>query len=288
MTIDATLSLDRPAIRVLDEYYQDIPEDLYIPPEAFAILLSQFEGPLDFLLYLVQKNGFDLTHLDIAPIAKQYLHYMEQMKSLNIELTADYMVMAALLANLKSRLLLPIPESAIEFEDDPKKQLIDRLEHYLKIKQAAERLAAHSILERDVFVAQASLGERHQVIDRFDVADLHDALLCIFQRPDPHVHQVEHEAVQLEERMQFIQSVLADGACLEFGRLLNPNQGRMGVVVTFVAVLELVKQQHVMIVHDGVERTLAIQSKAIQSKAIQSKAFENTQDQGEAYATSFS
>ena len=287
-SINTTTEEQISSIRVLDEYYQEIPEDLYIPPEAFAILLSQFEGPLDFLLYLVQKNGFDLKHLDIAPIAKQYLHYMEQMKSLNIELTADYMVMAALLADLKSRLLLPVPETAIEFEDDPKKQLIERLEHYLKIKQAAERLAMHSILERDVFVAQADLGERGQVIDRFDVTDLHDALMCIFQRPDPHVHQVEYEAVQLEERMLFIQSQLATGACIEFGRLLNPSQGRMGVVVTFVAVLELVKQQQVTIVHDGVERTLSIQSKSIQDRSFQDKALENNNDQGEANAKHFS
>lgn len=100
---------DVPHIRVLDEWHDTIPEDLYIPPAAFEILLEQFEGPLDFLIYLIQKNGFDLIQLDIAPIATQYLAYMDSMKSLNIELTADYMVMAALLADLKSRLLLPKP-----------------------------------------------------------------------------------------------------------------------------------------------------------------------------------
>lgn len=105
-----------PHIRVLDEWQETIPEDLYIPPAAFEILLEHFEGPLDFLIYLIQKNGFDLLQVDIAPIASQYLAYMDAMKSLNIELTADYMVMAALLADLKSRLLLPKPKAISELE----------------------------------------------------------------------------------------------------------------------------------------------------------------------------
>ncbi len=137
-----------PYIRVMDEWQHSIPDDLYIPPAAFEILLEHFEGPLDFLIYLIQKNGFDLLQLDIAPIASQYLSYMDSMKSLNIELTADYMVMAALLADLKSRLLLPKP-AAITLEKDPKQQLIDRLENYLRIKQAAERLGQMPVLERD-------------------------------------------------------------------------------------------------------------------------------------------
>ena len=249
------------SIRVLDEYYQDIPEDLYIPPEAFAILLEQFEGPLDFLLYLVQKNGFDLKHLDIAPIAQQYISYMEQMKSLDIELTADYMVMAALLADLKSRLLLPKPESPSALEDDPKKQLIDRLEQYLRIKQAAERLGQLQVLERDVFAAQVSLGERGMILDSFDVQALHDAMLCIFQRPEPHIHNIEQEPVLLEERIRYICEQVAQGGVLSFHQLLKPTQGRMGMVVTFMAILELVKQQHIHIVHDGSERQLTIQGK---------------------------
>jgi len=140
-------------IRVLDEWQDALPEDLYIPPAAFEILLEHFEGPLDFLIYLIQKNGFDLLQLDIAPIAAQYLSYMHAMKSLNIELTADYMVMAALLADLKSRLLLPKPKNISAAEADPKQDLIERLENYLRIKQAAERLGQMSVLERDTFAA---------------------------------------------------------------------------------------------------------------------------------------
>ncbi|KAA8734340.1 segregation/condensation protein A [Acinetobacter qingfengensis] len=252
---------DTHAIRVIDEYYPDLPDDLYIPPEAFAILLEQFEGPLDFLLYLVKKNGFDLKTLDIAPIARQYLSYMEKMKSLNIELTADYMVMAALLADLKSRLLLPKPENNSSLEHDPKKLLVDRLEQYLTIKQAAERLGQFNILERDVFDAQVSLGERGIIYEGYNAQSLQDALTCIFTRPDPMIHQVEHEPVLLEERMHYICEKVASGGILGFTELLNPLQGRMGMVVTFMAILELVKQQQISIVHDGNQHALSIQGK---------------------------
>lgn len=262
MTTQLSPDLEDPfSIRVLDEHYQDIPEDLYIPPEAFAILLEQFEGPLDFLLYLVQKNGFDLKNIDLAPIARQYLEYMETMKSLDIELTADYMVMAALLADLKSRLLLPKVTTTITVEDDPRKQLIDRLEHYLRVKQAAQRLGQFNILDRDVFNAQVSLGERGMIYEGYDAKALHDAMLCIFQRPEPHIHTVAHETVQLDERIAYIHQQIGTGAILSFSELLNPHQGRIGIVVTFIAILELVKQQQVHIVHDGQGEPLSIQGK---------------------------
>ena len=150
-------------IRVLDEWQEEIPEDLYIPPAAFEILLEHFEGPLDFLIYLIQKNGFDLLQLDIAPIATQYLSYMDSMKSLNIELTADYMVMAALLADLKSRLLLPKPKT-MHIEKDPKQELIDRLETYLRIKKAAERLGQMPVLDRDTFATHIAIGHIPKVV----------------------------------------------------------------------------------------------------------------------------
>ena len=250
------------SIRVLDDNLQDLPEDLYIPPTAFAILIEQFEGPLDFLLYLVQKNGFDLKTIDIAPIATQYLSYMEKMKALDIELTADYMLMAALLADLKSRLLLPKITHTLTVEADPRQQLIDRLEDYLRVKQAAKRLGQLQILERDIFDAQVGRGERGIIYQGYDANTLHDAMLCIFNRPSIPVHNVEHDAVHLEERMSSICHLLRDGHILSFADLLNPSQGRMGMVVTFIAVLELVKQQHVQIIHDGVHQPLSIQGKA--------------------------
>lgn len=246
-------------IRVLDEWQESIPEDLYIPPAAFEILLEHFEGPLDFLIYLIQKNGFDLLQVDIAPIASQYLSYMDAMKSLDIELTADYMVMAALLADLKSRLLLPKPKSTAAHEQDPKQELIDRLETYLRIKQAAERLGQMTVLDRDTFDTNVSLGTIVETNDGYDIQLLRDAILCVFNRPEPVTHQILQEPVLLEERIAYIETKLESGEVLDFADLLKPSQGRMGVVVTFMAVLELTRQQKVQIVASGVEAPLAIQ-----------------------------
>ncbi|RKG52344.1 segregation/condensation protein A [Acinetobacter cumulans] len=246
-------------IRVLDEWQETIPEDLYIPPAAFEILLEHFEGPLDFLIYLIQKNGFDLLQVDIAPIAAQYLSYMDAMKSLNIELTADYMVMAALLADLKSRLLLPKPKSVNATEVDPKQELIDRLENYLRIKQAAERLGQMPVLERDTFETNVSLGQTLQSNDGYQANLLRDAMLCVFNRPEPVVHQITQEPVLLEERIAYIEQKLLSGEVLPFEALLRPSQGRMGMVVTFMAILELTRQQKVHIIASGVEAPLAIQ-----------------------------
>lgn len=245
-------------IRVLDEWQETVPEDLYIPPAAFEILLENFEGPLDFLIYLIQKNGFDLLQLEIAPIAAQYLAYMDQMKSLNIELTADYMVMAALLADLKSRLLLPKPKLP-DIEKDPQQELIDRLEKYLRIKQAAEHLAQLPILERDTFNTNVALGTVVKLETGYSVDLLREAMLCIFNRPEPVVHKIEQEAVHLEERIAYIEEMLSQGEILHFQDLLKPSQGRLGMVVTFMAILELTRQQKVSIVASGIEAPLAIQ-----------------------------
>jgi len=249
-------------IRVMDEWQDTIPEDLYIPPAAFEILLEHFEGPLDFLIYLIQKNGFDLLQLDIAPIAAQYLSYMDAMKSLNIELTADYMVMAALLADLKSRLLLPKPSASVVVEKDPKQELIDRLETYLRVKQAAERLGQMPVLERDTFPSNVSLGHIAENREGYEASQLRDALFCIFNRPEPVIHQIQQEPVLLEERIAFIESRLQSGEVLHFEALLKPSQGRMGMVVTFMAILELTRQQKVAIIASGIEAPLAIQGVA--------------------------
>ncbi len=245
-------------IRVLDEWQDSIPEDLYIPPAAFEILLEHFEGPLDFLIYLIQKNGFDLLQVDIAPIASQYLSYMDSMKSLNIELTADYMVMAALLADLKSRLLLPKPKT-IHIEKDPKQELIDRLETYLRVKKAAEHLGQMPVLDRDTFATNVSLGQVATVYDGYEAEILRDALYCIFNRPEPVTHKIEQEPVLLEERIAYIQYMLNSGKVLSFEDLLKPSQGRMGMVVTFMAVLELTRQQKINILSTGIEAPLMIQ-----------------------------
>lgn len=246
-----------PAIRVFDQYHDNIPDDLYIPPAAFQILLSYFEGPLDFLLYLIKKNGFDLLQLDIAPIATQYLSYIQQMKSFDIELTADYLVMAALLADLKSRLLLPKP-AALHIEDDPKQQLVERLEQYLRIKEAATVLNALNVLERDTFMPQVMLGQTKVNLEGFNANILNDALHCLFNRPEPIAHQVVSETVSLEERISHIEQILKNGNKYTFNELLNQKQGKVGMVVTFMAILELARQEKITILATGVEEPLSI------------------------------
>lgn len=244
-------------IRVMDHWQETLPEDLYIPPAAFEILLDHFEGPFDFLIYLIQKNGFDLLKLDISPIATQYLAYIESMKSLNIELTADYMVMAALLADLKSRLLLPKPKN-IQLEKDPRQALIQRLEDYVRIKQAAEKLAEYHVLDRDTFTANVALTTLEQIPERYSVDLLHSALRCLFNRPEPVIHHVQSEKISLEDKIKHLETILSSGHTLEFAQLLEPTQGKMGMVVTFMAILELTRQQKVKIVATGVESPLAI------------------------------
>lgn len=247
--------------RIHDEWFSQIPDDLYIPPEAFQILLEYFEGPLDFLLYLVHKNGLNLLALDIAPIATQYLHYIQGMKALNIELAADYMVMAASLADIKSRLLLPKPQIA-KPEDDPRQDLLSRLQTYAKVKQGAMWLSACQILERDVFDANSTVAAVYTHDDeRFEADLLHEAMLLLLKRPRLQTHQVDVEPVQLEERIGFIRKMTAQGGVLSFHQLIHPAQGHMGIVVTFMAVLELVRQGELEIRGCGIEQPLSVEGR---------------------------
>jgi len=243
--------------RVNDEWFSELPEDLYIPPEAFAIMLERFEGPLDFLLYLVKKNGLDLVKLDIAPIATQYLSYIQLMKNLDIELAGDYLVMAALLADLKSRLLLPAPKS-LTLEDDPRKNLLARLEEYARIKSGAAALNDQLVEGRDVFAVTVGVSQVvpiDAVIDReqFDANLLQLALRALLTRPAPHEHRILAEEIPLEDRILAVRHAVAGGHSIRFDHLLAPSQGRMGIVVTFMAILELLRQHEIEIVDDGVE-----------------------------------
>lgn len=245
--------------RVNDEWFSELPEDLYIPPEAFAILLERFEGPLDFLLYLVRKNGLDLVKLDIAPIASQYLSYIKLMQQLDIELAGDYLVMAALLADLKSRLLLPAPKS-LTVEDDPRQSLLARLEEYARIKQGAAQLNDQLIDGRDVFavtvgVSNVLLDDATPEITRFSADILQLAMRAMLTRPQVAEHRIIAEEVPLEDRIIAVRHAVQDGKSIRFDRLLVGSQGRMGIVVTFMAILELLRQQEIEIVDDGLVDT---------------------------------
>ncbi len=241
--------------RVNNEWFSELPDDLYIPPEAFAIMLERFEGPLDFLLYLVRKNGLDLVKLDIAPIASQYLAYIQLMHQLDIELAGDYLVMAALLADLKSRLLLPVPKS-LNVEEDPRQSLLARLEEYARIKQGAALLNDQLIDGRDVFAVTVGVsnvlpGDAELEITRFNADILQLAMRAMLSRPPIVEHRISAEEVPLEERMIAVRQALQVGSIIRFDHLLVRSQGRMGIVVTFMAILELLRQQEIEIVDDG-------------------------------------
>ena len=249
--VQATVNL----ARVNDEWFSELPDDLYIPPEAFAILLERFEGPLDFLLYLVRKNGLDLVKLDIAPIASQYLSYIKLMQQLDIELAGDYLVMAALLADLKSRLLLPAPK-ALTVEEDPRQTLLARLEEYARIKQGAAALNDQLIDGRDVFAVTVGVSnvlpdDVTPEITRFNADILQLAMRAMLTRPPVAEHRIIAEEVPLEDRIIAVRHALQSGESIRFDHLLVRSQGRMGIVVTFMAILELLRQQEIEIVDDG-------------------------------------
>ena len=241
--------------RVEQTWLDDFPNDLYVPPEAFAILLERFEGPLDFLLYLVKKNGFDLRQIDVAPIAAQYMAYINLMQQLDVELAGDYLVMAALLADIKSRLLLPRPRQ-VELEDDPRQNLLERLARYAEIKAAAQRLQQSEILGRDCHLAMAEPPihqhtSHHAEHEVFAAQLLRDAMLALLGRPQPSQHAVAAEPVDLAERIDRVQRAVHAGQPVLFTTLLSARQGRIGVVVTLIAVLELLRQRYIQVVDDG-------------------------------------
>lgn len=221
------------------------PLDLFIPPDALEIILDSFEGPLDLLLYLIRKQKFDIVDLPIAEITRQYMVYVELMKDVKIELAAEYLVMAAILAEIKSRLLLP-KVNVIDDEHDPRAELVRRLQEYEVIKYAADKLDTIPRLERDNFEGNASLPENYK--PRFveaDVSldDLVFALQGVIKRAEAFEHHhIQRENLSTRERMSQILAILEYDCYKEFSTLFTIDEGRGGVVVTFLAVLELLKE----------------------------------------------
>lgn len=240
------------AIRIFETPVQSLPEDLYIPPEAFAIWLEQFEGPLDFLLYLVKKNNFDITTTAILPITEQYLRYIKDLDEQHFELAGDYLLMAGTLIAIKSELLLPTPDLPDE-EKNPTKQLINRLEQYAQIKDVAKRLDGLMRLERDVFLAYASLPDPAVMVKQippYPATLLADSLIKMQLKPDYQMHHIKADIVPLADRMASISRVLASRGKGTFFDVLDKSQGKIGVVVSFVAILELAKQRLLTFVAD--------------------------------------
>jgi segregation and condensation protein A len=253
---------DRTALRIYQTPVQQLPEDLYVPPQAFAIWLEQFAGPLDFLLYLVKKNNVDLTQMPILPITEQYLAYIKELDAEHFELAGDYLLMASTLIAIKTELLLPKPQTPAD-ERDSKAELIERLEAYAQIKGASQRLDTLVRLERDVFLAMVSLPNTEVMqaeLPSYSPNLLIDSLFKMQLQPDYQMHSIKVDAVPLSDRIASISRQLSHANALSFYQLLDKSQGKIGVVVSFVAILELMKRQLVGVIDsESNERTNQLQ-----------------------------
>lgn len=239
------------SLRIYQTPVQQLPEDLYVPPQAFAIWLEQFAGPLDFLLYLVKKNNVDLTQMPILPITEQYLAYISELDTDHFELAGDYLLMASTLIAIKTELLLPTPETPSD-ERDPKAELIERLEEYAQIKAVSQRLDNLVRLERDVFLAMVSMPSQdimNAELPNYSPTSLIDSLFKMQLQPDYQMHTIKVDAVPLSDRIASISRQLSTDGARSFFELLDKTQGKIGVVVSFVAVLELIKRQLVGVVN---------------------------------------
>ena len=223
----------------------EIPQDLYIPPDALEVILEAFEGPLDLLLYLIRRQNLDILDIPIAEITRQYVEYIELMHELRLELAADYLVMAAMLAEIKSRLLLPRPPLEEGTEDDPRAELVRRLQEYERFKKVAEEIEAMPRQDRDFVVASAFVTDRN-VIRLPPPVELRELLLAlkdVLKRAElTGRHAIQREALSVRNRMSDVLKALEDGEFRRFELLFNPEEGRLGIVVTFLALLELAKE----------------------------------------------
>ena len=227
-----------------------LPDDLYVPPNALEILLDSFAGPLDFLLYLIKKQNLDILDINVAKITEQYTSYIELMDAMQVELAGDYLVMAAYLAELKSRMLLPRPVEQTE-EEDPRAELIKRLQEYQRYKEAAERIDKIPRIDREIFAANAKLPEFTTQAPLIDVPleDLTIALAEVLRRAEKsHAHLINFEELSTRERMTQILERMRTESFIEFTSLFKPKEGKIGVVVTFLAILELLKDSLIEIV----------------------------------------
>ncbi len=228
------------------EAVRELPQDLYIPPEALEVFLETFEGPLDLLLYLIRRQNLDVLSIRVAEITEQYMQYIDLMHALQLELAGEYLVMAAMLAEIKSRMLLPRPDSADEDEDDPRAELIRRLQEYEQIKSAAEDISLIPRLERDIYLGAAAKPElvRQHADPEVDLKEVLLALSRVLKRAEMFAsHEIQLERLSVRDRMgEVLTRVSGQQDFVPFHLLFREEEGRMGVVVTFLAIMELVRE----------------------------------------------
>ncbi|MCC4287307.1 MULTISPECIES: segregation and condensation protein A [Halomonadaceae] len=280
--------------RLFDEPIMQLPEDLYIPPEALRVFLEAFEGPLDLLLYLIRRQNLDILTINVATITHQYIEYVELMKAMEIELAGEYLLMAAMLAEIKSRTLLPRPPKAEGEEEDPRAELIRRLQEYERLKEAAEALDTLPRVGRDWFSVQAGLPplETRVIHPDVELDELLGALSDILKRAElAQAHQISREVLSTRERMLKIMERLSQdgegGRYTPFEALFTLEEGRAGVVVTFMAILELAKEAMIEIVQNAPLSPIHVRARQAALVDGEEDAFERLEEEQDDAASAF-
>ena len=247
--------------------FTTMPTDLYIPPDALEVILEAFEGPLDLLLYLIRRQNLDILDIPIHAITKQYVEYIELMHEMNFELAAEYLVMAAMLAEIKSRMLLPKTHEDEDSEEDPRAELIRRLQEYERFKQAAEDIDGLPRIGRDVWEARVYLEkqtEQEEIID-ITIQDLVMAFKEVMVRADLKVsHAIEREVLSVRDRMTHVLESLLTQKTVNFKSLFKAKEGKQGALVTFLAILELLKAHTIELVQNTPFGEIYLQSSAVE------------------------
>lgn len=268
---------EMPLAIVRGEPLLQMPQDLYIPPDALEVILESFEGPLDLLLYLIRRQNLDILDIPVAEITRQYMDYIEMMRDvMRLELAAEYLLMAAILGEIKSRLLLPRPPAEEGVEEDPRAELIRRLQEYERFKRAAADIDALPRMERDMAPAHADVGERN-VIKLPPPLDLKEMLLAlkdVMRRAELFGHHaIKREALSVRQRMGELLGRLTDQTFQRFETLFDVTEGRLGVVVTFLAMLELAKEMLVEIVQEEPLAPIYVRARAGSAEEIAAERY---------------
>jgi len=241
----------------------EIPEDLFIPPDALRIILEEFEGPLDLLLYLIKKQNIDIVDIPIFPITVQYVEYIEMMESIQYELVSDYLVMASTLAEIKSRMLIPHDDED-EDEEDPRANLVKRLLEYQKYKDLSTEVESISRVDRDTFLASGIVVhfKKKDIQPTIEISQLEEVFKDVLRRADILAsHDIHSEPLSVRERMSNILEELGKNETISFIEFFDINEGRMGVIVTFLAILELVKDNLIDILQNESHSVIYLQLK---------------------------
>ena len=270
--LETALTTENVFAKVNGTPFSQLPEDLYIPPDALEVFLELFEGPLDLLLYLIKRQNFDIVNIPIAEITRQYINYIELMGLLNIELAAEYLVMAALLAEIKSRMLLPRQTEIEDEEEDPRALLIRRLQEYESIRKAAYEIDQLPRMEREIVAVEVDVSALtvKRALPDVQLNELFLAFQDVLKRVEQHSHhQITKEALSVRERMATILAKLEGENSLLFPQLFIRKEGRPGAVVAFLAILELSKERLIEIIQP--EPFDAIRVRAVRARASQTE-----------------